>query len=224
MKAYNGDFWKGSEYDFITYLRENTDYDLDWLRNRGLNKLREMTKNISTDGMKYQAEIIRYQQENPDYVGIVDESIIRKMKYKEISNLRKKMIIDKVMRLINEHPELPEKYTSLTRQSLAYERVSDISAKLNKIRAYICEQEKKKVVNVEPVKVETLQSVKENIETIKENVNTEVVEAVSFLDEKTQEEVARYGEGQLTLFDENGILLKDGYREIGTNQILKRQC
>ena len=224
MKAYNGDFWKGSVYDFITYLRENTDYDLDWLRNRGLNKLREMTKKISTDGMKYQAEIIRYQQENPDYVGIVDESIIRKMKYKEISNLRKKMIIDKVMRLINEHPELPEKFTSLTRQSLAYERVSDISAKLNKIKAYICEQEKKRVVNVEPVKVETLQSVKENIETIKETVNTEVVEAVSLLDEKSKEEVAKYGEGQLTLFDENGSLLKDGYREIGTNQILKRQC
>jgi len=221
MKAYNGDFWKGSAYDFITYLRENTDYDLDWLKSHDLNKLREMTKSISTDGMKHQAEIIRYQQENPDYVGIIDESIIRKMKYKEISNLRKKMIIDKVMKLINEHPELPEKFTSLTRQSLAYERVSDISAKLNKIRAYICAEEKKRVVNVEPVKVETLQSVKENIETIKDTVNTEVV---SLLDEKSKEEVARYGEGQLTLFDENGILLKDGYREIGTNQILKRQC
>ena len=69
-------------------------------------------------------------------------------------------------------------------------------------------KKKKKVVNVEPVKVETLQSVKENIETIKETVNTEVVEAVSLLDEKSKEEVAKYGEGQLTLFDENGSLLK----------------
>ena len=224
MKAYNGDFWKSTSHDFISYLRENTDYDLDWLRSRDLNRLREMTKSISTDGMKHQEEILRYQRENPDYVGIIDESIIKKMKYKEISALRKNIIIDRIMKLLNEHEDLPEKFANLTREGLATERVSDISAKLNKIRAYILSQEKKKVIDIEPVHVETLESIKENITTIQVTVNAGMATVTSLLDERTQKEVERFGEGQLTLFDENGVLLLDGYREIGTNQILKRQC